>query len=143
MAIPAAHKPGPLVTSVGGCLVARVDSTGLLVGRWMQCAAGHRLHSISPSLSSTISARNGAIIELERLDGDLRRVDVFDAVGLPERGSARWRADFDSAARTLAWLRHKQRRSRVAENVSRDAAQNPNPLSPTVRTAAVIRRLRP
>jgi hypothetical protein len=94
-------------------------------------------------LSSTILPINGATIELERLDGDLGRVDIFDAVDLPERGPPPWRADFGSAARTLAWLCHKQRRSRVAENVSRDAAQNPNPLSPTVRTAAVILRLRP
>jgi hypothetical protein len=40
MAMPAAFDPGPLVTLVRCRTVAKVDSIGLVVRRWIQCSAG-------------------------------------------------------------------------------------------------------
>src|SRR6266511_4215526 len=40
MAIPAALEPGPFVTLVRCLTVAKVDSMGLVVRRWIQCSAG-------------------------------------------------------------------------------------------------------
>ena len=40
MASPAAREPGPLVTLVRCRTVAKVDSIGLVVRRWIQCSAG-------------------------------------------------------------------------------------------------------
>jgi hypothetical protein len=40
MAMPAALDPGPLVILVRFRTVAKVDSMGLVVRRWIQCSAG-------------------------------------------------------------------------------------------------------
>jgi hypothetical protein len=40
IAIPAALEPGPLVTFVRWRTVAKVDSIGLVVRKWIQCSAG-------------------------------------------------------------------------------------------------------
>ena len=40
MARPAALDPGPLVTFVRCRTVAKVDSIGLVVRKWIQCSAG-------------------------------------------------------------------------------------------------------
>jgi hypothetical protein len=40
MASPAAFEPGSLVTLVRWRTVAKVDSIGLVVRRWIQCSAG-------------------------------------------------------------------------------------------------------
>jgi hypothetical protein len=40
MASPAARDPGPLVTLVRSRTVAKVDSMGLVIFRWIQCWAG-------------------------------------------------------------------------------------------------------
>jgi hypothetical protein len=40
MARPAAREPGPLVTLVRCRTVAKVDSIGSVVRRWIQCSAG-------------------------------------------------------------------------------------------------------
>ncbi len=40
IAIPAALEPGPLVTRCRNRTVAKVDSIGLVVRRWIQCSAG-------------------------------------------------------------------------------------------------------
>lgn len=37
----AARDPGPLVTRVRNRTVAKVDSIGFVVGRWVQCSAGY------------------------------------------------------------------------------------------------------
>ncbi len=39
-ATPAAREPGPLVTRVRSRTVAKVDSIGFVVLRWIQCSAG-------------------------------------------------------------------------------------------------------
>ena len=40
IAIPAAREPGPLVTRWRNLTVAKVDSIGFVVRRWIQCSAG-------------------------------------------------------------------------------------------------------
>jgi hypothetical protein len=40
VATPAAREPGPLVTRCRSRTVAKVDSMGLVVLRWIQCGAG-------------------------------------------------------------------------------------------------------
>ena len=40
IATPAALEPGPLVTRCRNLTVAKVDSIGLVVLRWIQCSAG-------------------------------------------------------------------------------------------------------
>jgi hypothetical protein len=40
IATPAALEPGPLVTLVRSRTVAKVDSIGFVVRRWIQCSAG-------------------------------------------------------------------------------------------------------
>src|SRR3954464_4153232 len=40
IATPAAREPGPLVTRCRSRTVAKVDSIGLVVRRWLQCSAG-------------------------------------------------------------------------------------------------------
>jgi hypothetical protein len=40
IATPAAREPGPLVTRVRSRTVAKVDSIGFVVRRWIQCSAG-------------------------------------------------------------------------------------------------------
>ncbi len=40
IATPAAREPGPLVTRVLSRTVAKVDSIGFVVRRWIQCSAG-------------------------------------------------------------------------------------------------------
>ena len=40
IASPAAREPGPLVTLVRCRTVAKVDSMGFVVRRWIQCSAG-------------------------------------------------------------------------------------------------------
>jgi hypothetical protein len=41
IAIPAAFDPGPFVISLRFLTVAKVDSIGLVVRRWIQCSAGY------------------------------------------------------------------------------------------------------
>ena len=40
IAMLAAREPGPLVTRCRNRTVAKVDSIGLVVRRWIQCSAG-------------------------------------------------------------------------------------------------------
>jgi hypothetical protein len=45
IAIPAAREPGPLVTRCRSRTVAKVDSIGLVVRRWIQCSPGEVVES--------------------------------------------------------------------------------------------------
>src|SRR5213078_1574802 len=56
MASPAVLEPGPLVTLVRSRTVAKVDSIGLVVLRWIQCSAGKSKKAKSASGLSVILA---------------------------------------------------------------------------------------
>ncbi|RPK54369.1 hypothetical protein EES42_43065 [Streptomyces sp. ADI95-17] len=54
MARAAARLPAPLVTLVRRRTVAKVDSIGFVVRRWIQCSAGKSKNASSSSSSSVI-----------------------------------------------------------------------------------------
>jgi hypothetical protein len=56
IAVPAAREPGPLVTRCRSRTVAKVDSIGLVVRRWIQCSPGKSQKASSTSRSLVIFA---------------------------------------------------------------------------------------
>jgi hypothetical protein len=86
--IPAAREPGPLVTSCRSRTVAKVDSIGLVVRRWIQCwvVVGRQKHvDVFGDLRNRLGPL-GAVVGLERFDGLQWVVAVLGVVDLGERG---------------------------------------------------------
>src|ERR1700680_1714354 len=56
IATPAAREPGPLVTRWRSLTVAKVDSIGLVVRRWIQRSAGYAERPVMPRASIEVAA---------------------------------------------------------------------------------------